>query len=638
MGPVCRGCYRAPVVVGRIGRLDPRRQRDGIGDNESEGKAPQSLPTFADSAQVKDILEEFPDADVAPAVLVVERIDGAPLTPADQQAVAAAQERMLAVQRSVPADTPAGPPVITSPDGKAAISIVPVNTDLSGFELADLVVDPQCRRRRAACRPQDLRHRRPRIRRRHRQCVLGRRHTTSLAVTRAGGRDPAHRDVPVTLWLIPLLVIAFADRVANSIGIWLADLTDLSFDGSTAGITSVLVFGAGTNYALLLISRYREELRAFSLTIGLHSGMRCVTPARRSWHPTPPSSWPCSTLLFAVLPSTRSLGALAAAGLVVAVLFALLVLPPLLALFGTRVFWPFVPKVGDPVPTEGGVWFRIAGGVSRHPVRVLGISLTVLIACALGLAGADIGLSQTEQFRVSSDSVDGYDVLAEHFPPGQADPTTVVAKTATAEQVQVAIDNTDGVVSGTENGQSDTGWTQWSVVIDAAPGSQQAFDIIEDLRSATADVPDSDALVGGSDAEALDTQNAATTDRFVIIPLILAVVFVILIVFLRALVAPVVLVATTVLSTLAAIGVGSLISEHIFGFPALDDNVPLYAFLFLVALGIDYTMFLVIRAREETPGHGTRNAIVRAVASTGAVITSAGIVLAAVFCVLASFR
>jgi len=250
------------------------------------------------------------------------------------------------------------------------------------------------------------------------------------------------------------------------------------------------------------------------------------------------------------------------------------------------------------------------------------------------LVGTQIGLSQTEQFRVSADSVEGFDVLAQHFPAGEADPTTVVAKTDTAQQVQEALDGTEGVESATEAGQSDTGWTKWSVVIDADPASQQAFDIIDDLRTATGDIPGSDALVGGSDAQALDTRNAAESDRFLIIPLILAVVFVILIAFLRALVAPVVLVATTVLSTVAAIGLGSLISEHVFGFPALDDNVPLYSFLFLVALGIDYTMFLVIRAREETPGHGTRDAIIRAVASTGAVITSAGIVLAAVFCVL----
>lgn len=605
-----------------------------IGGNDSAEEAPTSLPSSADSAQVKDILEEFPDSNVAPAVLVTVRADGTALTPADQEAVAAAHQRMLAVDRSVPADTPPGPPVVTSPDGMAAISIVPVNTDLSGFKLTDLVDD--LRSAADDGLPSDLKTYvtgGPAFGADTANAFSG-ANITLLAVTAlvvailliVTYRSPI-------LWLIPLIVVAFADRVANSIGTGLAELTGLSFDGSTAGITSVLVFGAGTNYALLLISRYREELRTESdHRLALRQAVRHAGPAILASNATVVLA--LLTLLFAALPSTRSLGALAAAGLVVAVLFALLVLPPLLALCGTRLFWPFIPKVGDPIPTEGGLWFRIAGGVSRHPVRVLSIALTVLIACSLGLVGTQIGLSQTEQFRVSADSVEGFDVLAQHFPAGEADPTTVVAKTDTAQQVQEALDGTEGVESATEAGQSDTGWTKWSVVIDADPASQQAFDIIDDLRTATGDIPGSDALVGGSDAQALDTRNAAESDRFLIIPLILAVVFVILIVFLRALVAPVVLVATTVLSTVAAIGLGSLISEHVFGFPALDDNVPLYSFLFLVALGIDYTMFLVIRAREETPGHGTRDAIIRAVASTGAVITSAGIVLAAVFCVL----
>ncbi|ORM36005.1 MMPL family transporter [Williamsia sp. 1135] len=605
-----------------------------IGENDSAGEAPQSLPANADSAEVNDLLEQFPDSDVAPAVLVVVRNDGNALSPSDQEAVAAAQQRMLAVERSVPTVSPTGPPVVLSPDQMAAISIVPVSADLNGFKLTDLVDEL-----RAAADdglPSDL--------------------TTYVTGGPAFGADTANSfsGANVTLlavtalvvalllivtyrspvlWLVPLIVVAFADRLASSVGTGLAELTGLSFDGSTSGITSVLVFGAGTNYALLLISRYREELRAEAdHRIALRRAVRQAGPAILASNATVVLA--LLTLLLAVLPSTRSLGALAAAGLVVAVIFALLVLPPLLALFGTKLFWPFIPKVGDPVPTEGGAWFRIAGAVSRHPARVLAVALTALVACSLGLVGANIGLSQTEQFRVSADSVEGFDELSEHFPPGQSDPTTIVAKTSAAEQIQGIIESTDGVVSVTETGQSDTGFTKWSVVLDAGPASQQAFDIIDELRTSTGELRGANALVGGSDAKALDIQNASERDRLVIIPLILAVVFVILIVFLRAVVAPAVLVATTVLSTLAAIGIGSLISEHVFGFPGLDNNVPLYSFLFLVALGIDYTMFLVIRAREETPEYGTRQAIIRAVASTGAVITSAGIVLAAVFCVL----
>ncbi|WP_189339202.1 MMPL family transporter [Williamsia muralis] len=605
-----------------------------IGENDSGDQAPDSLPTSADSAQVSELLDSFPDSDVTAAVLVAVRSDGAPLSDDDKAAVEQALQRMLTVDRSVPTTASAGPGAVVSPDGIAAISVVPVSADLNGFKLTDLV--DELRDAADDGLPSGL--------------------TTYVTGGPAFGADTANSfsGANVTLlavtalvvalllivtyrspvlWLVPLLVIGFADRLASSVGTGLAELTGLSFDGSTSGITSVLVFGAGTNYALLLISRYREELRKEQdHRIALQHAVRHSGPAILASNATVVLA--LLTLLLAALPSTRSLGALAAAGLVVAVIFALLVLPPLLALFGTRLFWPFIPKVGDPVPTEGGNWFKIANAVSRHPVRVLAVALTALVACSLGLLSANIGLSQTEQFRVSADSVEGFDTLAEHFPAGQSDPTIVIANTAAAEEIQSVLDSTDGVISATETGRSDNGLTKWSVVIDADPASEPAFDIIDQLRDATGGVPDAEALVGGSDAKALDIANASERDRLLIIPLILAVVFVILIAFLRALVAPVVLVATTVLSTVAAIGIGSLISEHIFGFPALDNNVPLYAFLFLVALGIDYTMFLVIRAREETPGHGTRDAIVRAVASTGAVITSAGIVLAAVFCVL----
>jgi len=199
--------------------------------------------------------------------------------------------------------------------------------------------------------------------------------------------------------------------------------------------------------------------------------------------------------------------------------------------------------------------------------------------------------------------------------------------------VASAIQSTAGVVSVTPAGVSDTGLSQWRVVIDAAPASQRAFNTVEALRDSVRGA-DPDALVGGSDAQALDTRSAAVHDRWVVIPAILVVVLAVLYVLLRAALAPLVLVAATALSTLAALGVGGWVSVHLLGFPALDNTTPLFAFLFLVALGVDYTIFLVTRAREETPLYGTRGGIVRAVSATGAVITSAGIVLAAVFCVL----
>ncbi|WP_147123812.1 MMPL family transporter, partial [Nocardia neocaledoniensis] len=267
------------------------------------------------------------------------------------------------------------------------------------------------------------------------------------------------------------------------------------------------------------------------------------------------------------------------------------------------------------------------------PALVAGAAGAVLVVFATGLLTTDIGLSRTEQFRVEAESVDGLRTMAAHFPSGAADPAVVVARTATDAAVQSALEGVDGVSRATRTG-TDADLSRWSVVLDAAPGSAEAFTTVEGMRTAVGAVPGADALVGGSDAEALDIRDAARRDQALVIPLILAVVLLVLLVLLRAVPASLLLVGVTVLSALAALGAGSWISDTVFGFPALDTNVPLFGFLFLVALGVDYTIFLVTRAREEAATHGTTRGMVRAVASTGAVITSAGAVLAAVFCVL----
>lgn len=433
------------------------------------------------------------------------------------------------------------------------------------------------------------------------------------------------------LWLVPLLVVAFADRVAAAVGTAVASLTGLSFDGATSGITSVLVFGAGTNYALLLISRYRQELHR-------HAGHRDAL--RRAVHRAGPAIVASNatvvlallTLLLAATPSTRSLGALAACGLMIAAVSVLVVLPPLLAVCGRRLFWPFIPV--DRPATESGAWRRVAEWVAGRPALVAVAAVAVLAALGGGLWGTRIGLSQTEQFRVRADSVAGYHVLAQHFPAGLANPTLVVADTGHAAAVHQAIAATPGVVSATESGRSPSGLTQWSVVIDAPPSSVRAFDIVAALRNSMR-AADSGALVGGADAAALDVRDAATHDRVLMIPAILAVILIVLAVLLRSVMAPPVLLVATMLGALGALGLGGWVSLHLFGFPALDYTTPLFAFLFLAALGVDYTIFLVTRAREEAARHGTRQGMVEAVAATGGVITSAGIVLAAVFCVLA---
>ena len=605
----------------------------GTGDSASQ--SPVALPASAESARAATLAAQFPGGDQAPAILVVTRADGAALTQDDQAAAEASRQRISAT------------PLTVSADGKAALAAAPLSPGLSGFALNDAV--QTLRSDATADLPDGLTAQitgGPAFGADIANAFSG-ANITLLAVTAAvvavllilTYRSPV-------LWLVPLLVIAFADRVGAVAGERVTSAVGLVADGSTAGITSVLVFGAGTNYALLLISRYREELRRVEPRMSethrhrrtrpdhraaLRTAVRTAGPAIVASNATVVLA--LLTLLFASSPSTRSLGAQAATGLLVAAVFALVVLPPLLALCGVRLFWPFIPHAGDADTVTTGAWHRIAAAVARRPAAVATASILALAVLATGLLATPVGLSQTEQFRVKSESVTGYDTVAAHFPGGLTDPTRVIGSTDRAAELQQAILGTPGVVAATEAGRTSTGLTQWSVVTDAAPATGKAFETIAALRNSVHNA-DPGAVVGGADAQALDSRDAAVRDRLVLIPAILAVVLAVLFVLLRSVPAPLILVSVTVLSALAALGLGGWVSVHVFGFPALDNSTPLFAFLFLVALGVDYTIFLVTRAREETREHGTRAGIVRAVSATGAVITSAGIVLAAVFCVL----
>ncbi|BBY63387.1 membrane protein [Mycolicibacterium helvum] len=600
-----------------------------IGQSSSAEQSPVSLPPSSESAQVAELLKEFPGGEAAPVILVVTRADGESLTSTDLAAAEAARGRMVAAAGT------GGPPipVTAADDGKAALAPVPVSSSLSGFALSDEV--KALREAAKTGLPTDLAVSvtgGPAFGADIANAFAG-ANITLLAVTGAvvalllivTYRSPV-------LWLVPLLVIAFADRVAAVLGSAIAEATGLAADGSTSGITSVLVFGAGTNYALLLISRYREELRH---TTGhrqaLRTAVRFAGPAIAASNATVVLA--LLTLLFASSPSTRSLGVQAASGLLVAAVFVLLMLPPLLALFGPKLFWPFIPRAGAQETTDTGAWHRVADWVSEHAGRVAVAATAVLAVLATGLLVTPVGLNQIDQFRVSADSVAGYRTLSAHFPSGLTDPTRVIASADRSAAVNQAILATPGVVSANPAGQSATGLAQWQVVINAEPASAAAFDTIAALRDSVHQA-DPAGLVGGSDAQALDAKNAAVRDRWVVIPAILIVVLAVLYALLRAALAPLVLVGATVLSTMAALGLGGWVSVHLLGFQALDNTTPLFAFLFLVALGVDYTIFLVTRAREETAQFGTRGGIVRAVSATGAVITSAGIVLAAVFAVL----
>ena len=442
-----------------------------------------------------------------------------------------------------------------------------------------------------------------------------------------------------SLWLVPLLVIGTADRMAQILAGQVATAFDITLDGSVTGILSVLVFGAGTDYALLLISRYREELLKFA-----DRREAMATAWRESAGAILASGGTVIlallTLSFADLAGTRALGLACAVGIVVAMISALFVLPAALVSFGRWIFWPGTPKLGGINKTDNGVWAKLGRGVSKRPRIVAIAGFVVLAALAVGSFGIKIGLSSTEQFMKKPEAVVGIELLAKSFPAGATSPTVVIANQDKAEEVVNAIKEVKGVdsveIAKTFEGEAltDGSINKINVVLTGASRSEEAYKSIVDIRAAVKDVAGADAKVGGQDAQYLDVKNAYAHDQGLLIPIILALVFLVLVLLLRSIVAPVLLLLTVVASFFASLGAGWLVFVNVFNFPGLDLSVFLYSFLFLVALGVDYNIFLVTRAQEESGKLGLKQGMIKALSSTGGVITSAGILLAAVFAVL----
>jgi len=440
------------------------------------------------------------------------------------------------------------------------------------------------------------------------------------------------------LWIVPLLVVGTADGMAGQIGRNVAAFFNITADGSITGILSVLVFGAGTNYALLLIARYKEELLT---TEDRHEAM---TKAVKGAGPAILASGgtvalALLTLSFAELGGNRALGLVCASGIVVAMIAALGVLPAAIVVFGRGLFWPFVPRFGGVNKSDTGWWAKLGKGVSRRPITVAILGIAVLGGLSVGATGITIGLPETEQFRVKPEAVTGIEVLAEAFPAGASAPTQVIAVNDRAEDVVEAALASPLVASAEIVNQNDD-FSRIDVVLDAEGGSEEAYGAIESLRENVQAVPGANALVGGDDATRLAVKQAYERDQLLVIPLILVLVFIVLVLLLKALVAPILLLGSVVLSFFSAMGAAWLIFQNVFGMSGLDFSVFLYSFLFLVALGVDYNIFLVSRAREEsanmatTSRQPTRQAMIKALGATGGVITSAGILLAAVFAVL----
>ncbi len=434
------------------------------------------------------------------------------------------------------------------------------------------------------------------------------------------------------LWLVPLLVVGVADGMAGQLGRQVATLFGMVPDGSVTGILSVLVFGAGTNYALLLIARYREELLLHEdRYAAMRAAVRGAGPAILASGGT--VTLALLTLTLADLGGNRTLGLVCATGIIIAMISALIVLPAALVVFGRGLFWPFVPKFGGENKSLKGLWGKLGKAVSKRPAIVSVFGVLVLIGLALGSSGIQVGLSSTEQFREKPEAVFGQEILADAFPAGATTPTTIIVNLGSETEAKAIAEKVAGVAEVTV-GENNGEVVALSVVLDATAGSEEAYQSIRDLRTELANLSGANALVGGLDAEQLDVKTAYENDQLLVIPLILILVFLVLVLLLRSLLAPVLLLATVVGSFFAAMGASWLIFQNLLGLPALDLSVFLYAFLFLVALGVDYNIFLVSRAQEEAVKHGTREGMVRALSATGGVITSAGILLAAVFAVL----
>ena len=584
-----------------------------------------AAPPASESAAVTALLSEFNDSAKQTVLLVASRDDGSALTAADLDAM-----RELAPRLDAETGFAASPP-FASEDGLAAVMQTSMTQGADNGATAEVVF---ALRDIVAEHPIDG----------VTVQITGGPAFGADITSAFAGADFTLLIVTIgivallliltyrspVLWIVPLVVVALADRMAGLVTAVVGTGLELQFD---SGIVSVLVFGAGTNYALLLISRYREELlRNEDHRAALAQAWCKTAPAILASNVTVVLS--LAALVFAVIPGTRGLGISSAVGLLIALAFGLLVLPPVLAVCGRGIFWPFVPKPGQH-RVQGRAWRAIATRVVARPVVSIVAAGALLVIMASGLIGASVGLNQTDKFRVAAESAAGLEVLGEHFPAGEAQPMIIVANTGEVPAVVAAAEGIDGVIRVTPVSESrDASLTRILVTGEPAPSTPESLALVEQLRAAVHDIDGADALVGGVVATDVDARAGNTRDLLVIAPLVLLVSFIVLLVLLRSLVAPVLLMLVNLLSAVAAIGGGAWLSRVLFDQPALDLQVPLLSFLFLVALGIDYTIFLVHRARAEAQAFGTKRGMVEAVAGTGGVITSAGIVLAAVFAAL----
>ncbi|MDN5851341.1 MAG: MMPL family transporter [Actinomycetia bacterium] len=590
-----------------------------------ENETSSWLPESAESTKVLDEFDNFGDPDVVPAVIVYERSGG--VTQADRQAV---QDQMAEISK-IDHVTGGVKGPIPSKDGNALQIIAPIDMGDGGWETLGEVT--------------------PDIR----DITDGSGDGLSAYVTGPAGVSGDFADAfagvdstllmaaagvamllllltyrsPI-LWLLPVITAGVALVSAQAMVYLFANADLITVNAQTAGILTVLVFGAGTDYALLLVARYREELRRHAdrheaMALALHR----AGPAVFASGSTVLLGMLC--LVFAELNSTAGMGPVLALGIAVAMLAMMSLLPALLVIVGRWAFWPLIPRHGSRDHTADGPWAKLGRAIAVRP-RVTWVTTSIVLgALALGITQLDAqGLTNEETLTDRPESIVGQEVLSEHFPAGAAQPVYIIADAEQADAVSRAVSGTQGIADVSSGGRAD-GRVLLDGTLDVPADSAAARDVVEDVRSSVHGVDGANAIVGGDTAVLLDTLDAAAQDNVVIIPIVLVVVFLILAILLRALLAPIILIGTVILSFGASLGVCALVFEHVFGFAGADAGFPLFVFVFLVALGIDYNIFLMTRVREESLRYGTRRGALIGLAATGGVITSAGLVLAGTF-------
>lgn len=588
------------------------------------------LPASAESTKVMDELGAFVDENSAPAVVVYERSSG--ITTADR-AKAAADVAKFSQLKDLSGKV-MGP--IPSPDGKALQVVIPMH------------IDPKVGWEQLPERAKEVRDISAANADGMNSYLGGPVGFNADNADAFSGLDStllfATLGVVVllllltyrspTLWIFPVISAGAALITAQAAIYLLVDNAGLTVNGQSYAILTVLVIGAGTDYALLLVARYREELRKHddrheAMALALHRS----TPAILASGATVTLGMLC--LLAADMSSTVGLGPVAAMGVIFSLLAMLTLLPALLVIMGRWIFWPKRPTFGSAEPTTRGIWAKVSNAIRPRPRAVWAGTVLALAISALGLTRLDAsGLTTEESFLGNPESVTAAKVLNEHYATNAGNEAYISTKTSRVDQLTAAVRSAGAVPTGPAIVKGDRAMI--IAGLEGDPLDKTSHDQVAKVRSAVHAVPAADARVGGTAAVQKDVLDASTRDNLVIIPLTLGVVLLVLMGLLRSILAPLLLIGTVVLSMAAALGLSALIFEYVFGFAGADPSLPLFAFVFLVALGIDYNIFLMTRVREEAQVRGTRPGALVALAATGGVITSAGLVLAATFGVLAT--